>query len=196
MNPKLRQLVPAFALLAVGLIALGAAWYVTLSRGTEVAGSAIVEKFSLVDDEGRPVTEADYAGRPHLVFFGFTHCPDVCPTTLYELSTVMEALGDDAEKVEVLLISVDPARDTKDVLKDYVSSFGPRFTGLTGSQEAVDAAVKNFKAYYRKVPLDGGDYTIDHTAVVYLFDGKGNFVGPFNYKRPAEESAAELRKLL
>ena len=84
----------------------------------------------------------------------------------------------------------------KDVLKDYVSSFGPRFTGLTGTQEAVDAAVRNFKAYYRKVPLDGGDYTIDHTAVVYLFDGKGNFVGPFNYKRPAEESAAELRKLL
>jgi len=196
MNPKLRPLIPAFALLLVGLIALGVSWYSVMGGAGDVPASAIERKFSLIDHTGRRVSEADYAGRPHIVFFGFTHCPDICPTTLYELSAILEHMGEDGEKFEVLLISVDPERDTPQALADYVASFGPQFTGLTGTKEEIDAAAKAFKAYYRKVPLEGGDYTVDHTAVVYLFDDAGRFVAPFNYKRPVEEAAGELRGLL
>ena len=196
MNAKLRPLIPAFALLVIGLIALGVAWYSVVNAPENAAASSIREKFSLVDQTGKRVTEADFAGRPHLVFFGFTHCPDVCPTTLYELSTIFDELGDDAGKIEVIFISVDPERDTPQSMADYVSSFGPQFTGLTGTKEEIAAVAKDFKVYYRKVPLEGNDYTIDHTAVVYLFNRRGEFVAPFNAKRPASEAAAELRKLL
>jgi protein SCO1 len=158
--------------------------------------SAIGGPFSLVDQDGRPVTDQDLRGRPFLVFFGFTHCPDVCPTALFEISEVLGKLGPDAQKVSALFVTVDPERDTPAAMKDYLSSFNPRLVGLTGDAAAIAAVAKEYRVYVKKVPLDGGDYTMDHTALVYLMDKNGKFVAPFNLKRTSEDAAAELRRYL
>ena len=130
------------------------------------------------------------------MFFGFTHCPDVCPTTLFDISEVLRRLGKDADRTGALFITVDPERDTPAVLKDYLSSFDSRLKGLTGDPAAVNAAIKAYRVYAKKVPLDNGDYTMDHTAVVYLMDKNGRFVAPFNLKQTPEAAAAQLRGYL
>jgi protein SCO1/2 len=152
--------------------------------------------FHLEDQNGKPVTDQDMKGRPFLVFFGFTHCPDICPTTLFDVSQVLKSLGPDADRTGALFITVDPERDTPAVLKDYLSNFDPHLRGLTGDQAAIDAAIKAYRVYAKKVPLDGGDYTMDHTALVYLMDKNGQFVTPFDVKRPATAAAADLRRYL
>jgi len=151
--------------------------------------------FRLTDQNGRTVTEQDFKGAPFLVFFGFTHCPDVCPTTLFEVSEILRTLGPDAARVRVAFITVDPERDTPTALKNYLSSFDPHMEGLTGDPAAIAAVTKAYRVYYKKVPLDEG-YTMDHTAIVYLMDKDGNFVSPFNLKRTAEAAAADLRRYL
>ena len=128
--------------------------------------------------------------------FGFTHCPDVCPTTLFEVSEILRSLGPDADRTRAVFITVDPERDTPAVMKDYLSSFDPHLSGLTGDPAAVAAVAKAYRVYYKKVPLDQGGYTMDHTAIVYLMDKDGRFVAPFNLKRPAEAAAADLRRYL
>jgi len=130
------------------------------------------------------------------VFFGFTHCPDVCPTALFEISEVFRRLGPDADRAAALFITVDPERDTPALIKDYLSNFDPHLRGLTGDREAVDAVIKAYRVYARKVETPGGGYTMDHTALVYLMDKEGRFVAPFNLKRRPEEAAAELRRYL
>jgi protein SCO1/2 len=152
--------------------------------------------FRLIDGDGKPVTDQDMKGKPFLVFFGFTHCPEVCPTTLFELSEVFKRLGPDGAKTAGLFITVDPERDTPAVMKDYLSNFDPHLRGLTGDPQAVEAAIKEYRVYAKKVPLEGGDYTMDHTALVYLMDKQGRFVAPFNLKRSADAAAAELKKYL
>jgi protein SCO1/2 len=152
--------------------------------------------FSLTDQNGRTVTDRDLKGHPFLVFFGFTHCPDVCPTALFEVSEIMRALGPDADRVRVLFVTVDPERDTPATLKDYLSSFDPHLSALTGDLEAVAAMAKAYRVYYKKVPLSEGGYTMDHTAIVYLMNKDGKFVSPFNIKRPPDVAAADLRKYL
>ncbi len=152
--------------------------------------------FSLVDQQGKKITEQDLKGRPFLVFFGFTHCPDVCPTALFEISEVFRRLGPDADRAAALFITVDPERDTPALIKDYLSNFDPHLRGLTGDREAVDAVIKAYRVYARKVETPGGGYTMDHTALVYLMDKEGRFVAPFNLKRRPEEAAAELRRYL
>ncbi len=152
--------------------------------------------FTLVDQNARAVTDQDMKGRPFLVFFGFTHCPDVCPTTLFEISEVFRRLGPDADKAAALFITVDPERDTPALMKDYLSHFDPHLRGLTGDPAAVDAVIKAYRVYTKKVPTPGGGYTMDHTALVYLMDKEGRFVAPFNLKRRPEEAAADLRKYL
>jgi len=152
--------------------------------------------FRLEDQSGTPVTEQAMKGRPYLVFFGYTHCPDVCPATLFEISEVMKALGGDADRAGALFITVDPERDTPAVLKDYLSNFDPHLRGLTGDPAAVAAALKAYRVYAKKVPLEGGDYTMDHTAAVYLMDKNGRFIAPFNMQRSADAEAAELRRYL
>jgi len=151
--------------------------------------------FRLTDQNGRTVTEQDFKGAPFLVFFGFTHCPDVCPTTLFEVSEILRTLGPDAARVKVAFITVDPERDTPPALKDYLSSFDPHMDGLTGDPAAIAAVAKAYRVYYKKVPLDEG-YTMDHTAIVYLMDKDGNFVSPFNLKRTTEAAVADLRRYL
>jgi protein SCO1/2 len=158
--------------------------------------AAIGGPFSLTDQNGHTVTDRDLKGRPFLVFFGFTHCPDVCPTALFEVSEVMRALGPDADRMRALFITVDPERDTPATLKDYLSSFDPRLSALTGDPEAVAAVAKAYRVYFKKVPLSEGGYTMDHTAIVYLMNKDGKFVSPFNIKRPPEVAAADLRKYL
>jgi protein SCO1 len=162
--------------------------------GTSALPSAIGGSFQLTDQEGRTVSDKDLRGRPYLIFFGFTHCPDVCPTALFDISEVLRNLGPDADKTAALFISVDPERDTPAVLKDYLSSFDPHVRGLTGDAAALAAVFKAFRVYYKKVPLEGGDYTMDHTALVYLMDKDGRFVAPFSLKRSAEAAAADLRR--
>ena len=158
--------------------------------------AAIGGPFSLTDQEGRTATDRDFRGRPFLVFFGFTHCPDVCPTTLFDVSEIMRLLGPDAERVGAAFITVDPERDTPAALKDYLSSFDPRLKGLTGDTDAIAAVAKAYRVYFKKVPLDAGGYTMDHTAIVYLMDKQGRFVSPFSLKRTTEAAVADLRKHL
>jgi protein SCO1/2 len=160
------------------------------------SAAAIGGPFRLVDQNGQTVTDQDLKGAPYLVFFGFTHCPDVCPTTLMELSDVLDRLGPDTARVGALFITVDPERDTSAELKDYLSSFNPRFRGLTGDPAAIAAVAKAYRVYLKKVPLENGDYTMDHTALIYLMDKKGKFVAPFNLKRRPEDAAADLRRYL
>jgi protein SCO1/2 len=162
--------------------------------GPTVAKASVGGPFSLVDGSGKVVTDQDLKGKPFLVFFGFTHCPDVCPTTLFEVSEVFRSLGSDADKAAALFITVDPERDTPAVMKDYLANFDPRLRGLTGDLEAIEGVLKAYRVYSKKVPLDGGGYTMDHTALVYLMDKQGRFVAPFNVKRGAHAAAADLRK--
>lgn len=158
------------------------------------AAAAVGGPFRLEDQNGKPVSDADMKGRPFLVFFGYTHCPDICPTTLFELSQIVRALGPDANRAGVLFITVDPERDTPAVMKDYLSNFDPHLRGLTGDQVSIDAAIKAYRVYAKKVPLENGDYTMDHTAMVYLMDKDGHFVAPFNVSRAPEAEAADLRR--
>jgi protein SCO1/2 len=160
------------------------------------AVAAIGGPLSLEDQNGKSFTDAQMKGHPFLVFFGFTHCPDICPTTLFDMSQMMKALGPDADRVGVLFITVDPDRDTPKVLKDYLSNFDPRLRGLTGDQAQIDTAIKEYRVYAKKVPLENGDYTMDHTAIVYLMDKDGRFVAPFNMSRTPEAEAADLRRYM
>lgn len=153
--------------------------------------SAIGGPFRLVDQNGQVLTERDFAGKPHLVFFGFTHCPDVCPTTLFQISEILSKTGDRGRDLRALFITVDPERDTPEVLKSYVGSFDPRIVALTGDRAAVDEAVKTFKSFARKVPTKDDDYTMEHTTAVYLMDRKGQFVKAFQVNREPEEAAKE-----
>jgi protein SCO1 len=167
------------------------------SAGTgTVQAAAIGGPFNLIDQDGHSFSDRDLKGKTFLVFFGFTHCPDVCPTTLFEISEIMRTLGPEADRTAALFISVDPERDTPEAMKDYLSSFDPHLRGLTGDAASLAAVAKAYRVYYKKVPLEGGDYTMDHTAIVYLMDKEGRFVSPFNMKRTADVAAAELRKQL
>ncbi len=183
------------AFLAGLVIFLGVFLYATGQLGGGAPGpSAIGGPFNLIDHNGKPISDKDLKGRPYLVFFGFTHCPDVCPTTLFDVSELMRALGPDADRTAALFITVDPERDTAPVLKDYLSSFDPHVRGATGEPKAVEAAEKAYRVYAKKVPGENGDYSMDHTALVYLMDKKGRFVAPFSLKRRPADAAAELRK--
>ena len=186
--------VAAFASsLVVALVVL--LWLLGGLRGV-TAPSAIGGPFQLTDQAGQTVTEKNLQGKPSLIFFGFTHCPDVCPTSLFEISEVLRAMGTDADRVNAYFVSVDPERDTAVAMKDYLSSFDPHLKGLTGDPDAVAKVISGFRVYAKKVPLKDGDYTMDHTALIYLMDRDGKFVAPFNLKRPPEEAAKDLKRYL
>ena len=191
-----RTLLPIVAFV-IGLVGLCIAAFVVLVPKTQEAGtSSDGGPFALTNQDGQRVTERDYAGRTHLVFFGFTHCPDVCPTTLQQIGDVLQALGPKGKDVRALFIAVDPERDTPEALKTYLASFDPRIVGLTGSPDEVNAAVKAYRAYVRKVPTKEGDYTMEHTALVYVMSGQNRFLNALNLARPSGEAAAELAKML
>lgn len=158
--------------------------------------AAIGGPFQLTDQNGKAVTDQNLKGKPTLIFFGYTHCPDVCPTSLFEISEVLRAMGKDADKVNAVFISVDPERDTPATMKDYLASFDPHLEGLSGDPAEIAKVITSYRVYAKKVPTKDGDYTMDHTALVYLMDRDGRFVSPFNLKRAPEEAAADLKRYL
>jgi protein SCO1/2 len=183
-----------FGALAVGMLPL---------RGdtdgvaaTAEAGGSLGGPFSLIDDEGKPVTEKIFRGKPSVTLFGFTHCPDVCPTGLMQMASWAEKLGDDAEKLRFVFVTVDPERDTAAVMHDYVSAFSERIVGITGEPDDVHAMVKDYKIYSRKVEQENGDYTMDHTASMILQDADGNFFGTIDHAEPSEAGLAKLERLV
>jgi protein SCO1/2 len=198
MTARTSHIVLVLAAFVGGLVIfLGVFLYATGQFGGGGPGSsAIGGPFKLIDQDGKPITNQDMKGKPLLVFFGYTHCPDICPTTLFELSEVLHAMGKDADRVNALFITVDPDRDTAAVMKDYLSSFDPHLRGATGDEQAVAQVEKAYRVYAKKVPTKNGDYSMDHSAVVYLMDKDGRFVAPFNLKRRPAEAADALRKYL
>lgn len=186
-------------------IGLGAAYMLDLFPGTTdrtVSASnregGPVAAFSLTSHTGEALTAQDFSGKYTLVFFGFTFCPDVCPTTLGDMASVLDALGDDAALVQPLFISVDPDRDTPEQLATYVAAFDDRIIGLTGSKEQVDAAVAAYGSWYEFVPDEDDPefYLVNHTAGVYFMDREGRFVRVFSYQTPTEEVVEGIRAIM
>ena len=197
MNPRTTRILLVLSAFVAGLLLCFSVVLLVADRGGApiiAASPQVGGPFRLTDQNGKTITDADLKGRPFLVFFGFTHCPDVCPTSLFEISEIFDKLGNDADKVNALFVTVDPERDTPAALKDYLSSFNPHVIGVGGDADALAAVAKAYRVYYKKVPLKDGDYTMDHTAIVYLMDKNGHFVAPFSLKRRPEEAAADLRR--
>ena len=151
--------------------------------------------FQMVDTTGAPVSQADLQGKPTVLFFGFTYCPDVCPTTLYELTTLIQQLGSDADKLNYVFVSVDAERDTPEQLRQYLSVFDPRIRGFTGTPEQVDTIARAYRVYYKKVPTPDGGYTMDHTATTYLMGADGKFIGTISYQEDQGTALAKLKRL-
>lgn len=163
---------------------------------TSSGEAAVGGPFTLVDTESKPVDQTIFAGRPHAVFFGFTHCPDVCPTTLGEMSLMLQDLGADADKLTVAFVTVDPERDTPAAMRDYLSAFDARIVGLTGSEQQIADVTAKYRVYRAKVPGENGDYTMDHTAAVFLFGSDGGFRGTISYGEKKEDALAKLKRLV
>ncbi len=170
--------------------------YLTDRQTTLGPGIVLDVPFTLVTHEGRTVGQADFRNKPTAWFFGFTHCPNVCPTTLMQMTDHLAKLGPNADKLNVVFVSVDPERDGQQILKDYLSAFDPRIIGLTGPKSEIERLAKGYFVYFAKVPLKDGGYTMDHSAMVFLTDKTGRFVGTLDYHEPAEVSLAKLKRLV
>lgn len=190
---QLRTIVIAFAL---GLAGLAGTLYALMPSRANLGSPTIGGSFTMIDQDGRLISNADLAGHPYLVFFGYTHCPDFCPTALFDISEVFKELGPET-KVTALFVTIDPDRDTPEVLKSYLENFDSRIIGLTGDSQKIEAISKAFRVYARKVPgKKTNDYSVDHTGLVYLMDKRGKFVSAFNLQRPPGEAARELEAYL
>ncbi|MEI7466014.1 MAG: SCO family protein [Burkholderiales bacterium] len=166
-------------------------------KGIDITGAEYARTLSLTDQNGQPRTLADFKGKVTVVFFGFTQCPDVCPTTMAELAQVKASLGKDRDRVQGVFVTVDPERDTAAVLKSYMSGFDPSFVALRGSPEEIATAAKEFKVFFAKVPgKTEGSYSVDHTAGSYVFDARGRVRLFIRYGGGAEALAADLKTLL
>jgi protein SCO1/2 len=196
MSSAARPLVIATAFAASLILGLLIVFWAMGGVSKVAQPAAIGGPFQLTDQNGKTVTDKNLKGKPTLIFFGYTHCPDVCPTSLFETSEVLRAMGKDADKVNAIFISVDPERDTPAAMKDYLSSFDPHLEGLSGDPAETAKVITSYRVYAKKVPTKDGDYTMDHTALIYLMDRDGRFVSPFNLKRTPEEAAGELKRYL
>lgn len=166
-------------------------------KATDITGADYGKSLALTDPAGRVRTLADWSGKVVVLFFGFTQCPDVCPTTLATMADAMKRLGPDADRVQVLFVTLDPARDTAAVLAPYVTAFDPRFLGLLGDMAATAKAARDFKVFFQRVPgKTEGTYSIDHTAASYVLDGKGRLRLYVRHQQTGEEIAGDLRLLL
>jgi protein SCO1 len=195
----------SIAVLSAVLGGLVAFWFVPgasnslLGPATTTTGTALVGgPFQLTDHTGKTVTEKDFTGTKMLVFFGFTHCPDVCPSALQVMSVALDKLGDKARDVTPVFVSVDPERDTPEKMAAYVASFHPRLIGLTGTPEQVKAAAKAYRVYFKKAKPEPGqdNYNVDHTSIIYLMNEQGAFVKHFNHPTSASKFASELEPFL
>ena len=197
---------PRFALVAIvfaGVLVITAGVLLTLAlretpRGAAATAlaSAIGGQFQLIDQNGKPFSDANLKGKWHLIFFGYTHCPDACPTALNEMSLALDRLGIKRDEVGVVFITVDPERDTPDVLKSYVQNFDAPIVALTGSPEAVAQAAKAYRVFYAKHPRADGDYDMDHSAVIYVMNPEGRFTATFTPDSSADAIVQRLQKLI
>jgi len=183
-------------------LAVSAGWFVTdgpLSDAESASASAsqsIGGPFAMTDHRGRPFTDADIRGKPAMIFFGFTACPDVCPTALAEMSDWLDALGPAGNDIAAVFVSVDPERDDVTSMANYLGSFDNRIIGLTGTPDQLARFAKAYRIYYRKVPVEGGEYTIDHTAGVYLLDRDLRFAGLLDFHMEQVAALEKIRRLL
>ena len=183
-------LIGILVLMAAGIGWLTFDWY----RG-HYGGEPFGAPFALTDQKGQPITEAAFRGHPSAVFFGFTHCPEVCPTTLFELAGWLKTIGDEGKDIRAYFVTVDPARDTPEVMGAYVGNVSDRITGITGEPAKVEAMARAHSIYFKRVELEGGDYTMDHTASVLLLDRKGDFFGTISYGENPDTALAKLKRL-
>ena len=166
-------------------------------HSTDITGAEFARKLELPDVDGRPRTLADWKGKILVVFFGYTHCPDVCPATLAEMATLRKMLGADGDRLETVFVTLDPKRDTPELLKAYVGNFGPGMTALRGNAEQTAAAAREFKVFYEEVPgKQGGSYTLDHSAASFVFDASGRVRLYVPYGGEPKDFAADLRQLI
>lgn len=193
--PRSAAFVIRVVVAALVVVVLGFAAFILMTPREGPRAALIGGPFTLQDGNGKAVSDQTLRGRPFLVYFGYTHCPDVCPTELAKISDILGKMGD--KPVPALFITVDPERDTPKLMQDYVSSFNPAIVGLSGSPEAVAATEKTFRVFARKGEKQpDGDYSMDHSSVVYLMDKNGAFVEAFNVERSPDEAAKELEKYL
>lgn len=195
---RLLSFLPA-VLLALGVLSLAACQQSPAEKfvNTDVTGLEYAKDFALTDHNGKPRTLTDFKGKAVVMFFGYTQCPDVCPTTMAEMANVMKELGPQADKVQVLFVTVDPARDTPQILSQYVPAFDKRFLGLYGDEAATAKVAKEFKVFYQKVPgKTAGSYTMDHTAGSYVFDPQGHIRLFVRHGQGAEPIVHDLKLLL
>lgn len=167
---------------------------VTMPAGNRLAAASVGGPFTLTDQDGHPRSDRDFRGRFVLLYFGYTYCPDVCPTTLALMQNALGKLGAAADRVVPVFITVDPERDTPGVLKTYLAAFGPRFVGLTGTPAAIARVAHAYRVYYAKHPLPGGTYSVDHSSVIYLLGPDGKFVKAYDDANGAQSLADDLRK--
>jgi protein SCO1/2 len=196
-----KSLAARFSLIFSAIIAIvilaGVAWYTLAPQMREGAAVAVGGPFNLIDQHGATVTEADFRGRYTLIYFGYTYCPDVCPTELQSMSQAVDALGAAGDKVTPVFITVDPERDTVEQLAGYAEHFHPRLMALTGSAEQVAAAAKAYRVYYKKVTEEGStDYLMDHSSIVYLMDPEGRFLTHFSFGTGPEQMAEKIKEYL
>ena len=164
---------------------------------TDITGAEFARKLELPDVDGRPRTLADWKGKVTVVFFGYTQCPDVCPTTMTELAAIRKSLGAEGDKLQSVFVTIDPERDTAEILKAYVANFGPGFTALRGTPEQTAAAAKEFKVFFAKVAgRNGGNYTMDHSAASFIFDPKGRVRLFVPYGSDPKTLAADIKQLV
>jgi protein SCO1/2 len=185
----------AGALAGALLIATGIFFGQAIKHSSEPNPAPIGAPFELVDQEGHTVTDKTFLGRPSVIFFGYTSCPDVCPTTLMDLSNWLKALGSRADKLNVLFISIDPQRDTPAHLRDFLSSFDPRIRGLTGTNEQIVAVAREFRVYYKRVEESDGTYSMGHTGAIYLMDKTGQFAASLSFQTEDSVAIERLRSL-
>ena len=167
----------------------------TAFKGIDITGAAYGRALALTDMHGQARTLADYRGKVLMLYFGFVQCPDVCPTALARASEVMQQLGPDAAHVQLLFVTVDPERDTPALLRDYMAAFDPAFMALTGDAAAIEAAAREFRVYYKKIPT-GSSYTMDHTALTYLLDRQGQIRVALRHEQTAADYTADIQTLL
>ena len=193
--PRSRAFVIRAVATVVVVAALGLVAFMLASPSNRPRAALIGGAFALEDGAGKTISDQTLKGRPFLVYFGYTHCPDVCPTELERISDILGKMGD--KSIPALFITVDPERDTPKLMQDYVSSFNPAIIGLSGSPQAVEATEKTFRVYAHKgQPQSDGDYSMDHSSIIYLMDKNGAFVEAFNVERSPEDAAKELETYL
>jgi protein SCO1/2 len=186
----------AFAAVAAGLLWNAGDRIGGLGRTVSTGEATIGGPFVLVDQDGKTKTDADFRGKFMLIYFGYSFCPDVCPTTLQEMADAFAKLGSKKSRVVPVFITVDPARDTPHVLKEYLKSFGPEFVGLTGDEKQIAQAARVYRVFIRKHPLPGGNYSMDHSGVIYLMGPDGRFVTYYEDEIGPDKMAEDMRKRL